>query len=487
MPAPLTSKTSHAWTRPWLIWALCALGLACISGKHRFNSSSNNHFAFLAKDLFAGRWTHPDPPPGYCSDRARRAKQCRYHRFDDWARAQKLILDTELASELGSRSRVWAMPCRTQACQRDPKHRAHRWWIPGLGLKTLPEARYRQGERSWFISFPPGPSIWFLVSLWLGLPMFPDVPLTWLLAATIPASLDIAIRTRWPDLGKNWSLALSLACLFATGMTGIAIQGQVWFLAQISFAALLSAGLACWYQSTTLFRGFANLCWGFAVTCRPSAAFGLLAAGLFLSTRALATEPGLRKFGSAWFSRQLLLGPLIALGAMAAWNWYRFGQVTEFGHHFLEIRWLQRIQSEGLFGWSYLGRNLLSFLGLPPRALTPFALSIHGLGWLWSTPWILWFSIRGRCDRAMLCAVFLGIAPALFYQNTGQLQVSYRFALDLLPLWVLAIAPAAKAHPRVFGTLGAYSIILHVALAWAWANSPGTIFGSSPSNWPFSS
>lgn len=477
----------YTWLRPMLIWLASMLVLSSLAGSQRFQWSNNDHFAHLAKDLVAGRWTHPDPPPGYCSPEAKRQKRCRYHQFDDWARAQALVLDPGYADELGVGPTVWAMSCRTQTCMQSPETRKHRWWIPSVGLTSLPEDRYRRGPQSWFISFPPGPALWFLIPLWLGCPMLPDIPLTWILAATIPASLDFAIRKRWSNLSAASSLFLGIGTLFASAMVSIAIQGQVWFLAQISFAALVSAGLALWYHGGRSYRCLASISWGLALMCRPSTCIGLLAVGLVLSNRATKGNFPKKSSKRIWSAHLVLLGPLTSLGLMAGWNWYRFGDLFEFGHHFLEIRWMQRIQTHGMFSGSYLAKNLLSFIALPLRSIDPITLPIHGLGWLWSTPWILWLSIQRRIDWTLLGCVGLGIAPALFYQNTGQLQVSYRFALDLLPVWVLAVAPAASSKPRSFGVLAGCALLLNIILAWAWAHHPELIFGTRPSNWPFGS
>lgn len=485
--------SGRAWIGSLLLWIAGALLLAAIAGQDRFGWSQNDHFVHLARDLHQGRWTHDAPPPGYCSAQARRGKTCRYHQFDDWARAQELILDPSLAKTLETKERVWAISCRTLACRKDPDLQAHRWWIPGRGLRDLAPEHYRKGDRRWFVSFPPGPAIWFLLPLWLGLPPLPDTPLTWLLAATVPVTLDLAIRGRWPTLPKPWSIGLALGSLFASAMVGIAVQGQVWFLAQISFAALLSAGLACWFQGGRRLAWLASLCWGLALTCRPSTSLGVLAAVGVLAMRtpgpATGSSPGIsaRRWSQALMRLfKPLAGPLLCLGAMATWNWHRFGSVLEFGHHFLEIRWLTRIQSHGMFDTSYLAKNITSFLFLPPRDVSPLTLSIHGIGWIWSTPWLVWLSFRRGNDWALLACVALGVAPALFYQNTGQLQTSYRFAVDLLPLWSLAIAPALSQQRRRFVVLGGYALLLHVVLAWAWVHHPELIFGSRPSAWPFS-
>lgn len=517
MRASLSDRLARfAWIRPLLIWLGSAFVLASLAGDKRFAWSHNTHFAHLAQDLYAGHWTHDSPPPGYCSAKAKRAKKCKYHQFDDWAQARSLVLDQKLARELDLRPTLWAMPCKSSACQQDASHRAHRWWIPGRGLTKLPAGRYRLVSKTWFVSFPPGPALWFLIPLWLGLPMLPDIPLTWMLAATIPVSLDLATRRRWPGLSKRWSLGLALACLFASAMLGISVQGQVWFLAQISFAALLSAGLAAWFMPGKGAPWLASLCWALALACRPSTALGVLLTGFVLARRACdAPSPAQQKrvddkeapssnacsehekqvgpqkkrswkapLGSPWI---IFLGPMVSLATMARWNWQRFGSVTEFGHHFLEIRWMQRIQTLGLFDSSYLAKNVLSFFCLPLRSISPLMIPIHGLGWLWSTPWILWLSFKRRNDWALLACVVLGVAPALFYQNTGQLQLSYRFALDLLPVWVLAVAPNAASRPRSTQALVLHALLLHCALSWAWVHHPAWVFGTRATNWPFTS
>lgn len=485
-------SSSRDWLRLLLIWLASAFLLGLLAGEKRFDWSDNDHFAHLARDLHAGRWTHPTEPPGFCSKQARATKACRYHRFDDWAHAQELVLDPKLARNLGTKAKVWAKPCRTSPCRKNKQFAKHRWWIPSVGLITLPQDQYRLGSSTWFVSFPVGPTLWFLIPLWLGLPMLPDIPLTWILAGTIPATLDVAVRGRWPDLGRNWALTLALASLFASAMVSVAVQGQVWFLAQLSFAALLSGGLACWYRGGAWGSWAASLCWGFALGCRPSTVFGLLPAiYLFARKSAPAGEKlhsqatGLRSLSRHRVQLRAFLGPVLAMVTMAAWNWHRFGSFFEFGHHFLEIRWLQRIQSQGMFDSSYLWKNLLSFTCLTPKSITPFHLSIHGIGWFWSTPWICWLSCQRRKDWSLLTCVALGIAPALLYQNTGQLQVSYRFALDLLPLWVMAVAPGCTTKSRSFVGIVVYALVLNLGLAWAWVHRPTLIFGTSPTNWPF--
>src|SRR5690606_35561772 len=79
-------------------------------------------------------------------------------------------------------------------------------------------------------------------------------------------------------------------------------------------------------------------------------------------------------------------GPIaLVVIALAAHNYVRFSDFTEFGHRFLDIRWQARMQTTGMFGWTYLSRHLRCLFTLMP-VLAPaapfFKVSIHGMA-LW--------------------------------------------------------------------------------------------------------
>lgn len=481
------------WQRALLLWVLSATILALWAGPKRFSWSENDHFAHLARDLHAGRWTHDSNPPGYCDRQRKKAGRCKYHRFDDWAKGHRLILEPLLADTLNLPREFWATPCATTRCRRDKDFGEHRWWVPGRGLTNLNPGAYRVDHSAWFISFPAGPSLWFLVSLWLGLPMIPDILLTWILAATIPASLDLAIRGFFAHQDSPWSFwpsLLALATLFATPMWSIAVQGQVWFLAQISFCALLSAGLALFSSDRSSLRLLGSALWGWALWCRPSAALGvglallLLVLGRFGNprTRATSNVAPRQEFRS---KIAVLIAPTLALAAMAYWNFTRLGDPFEFGHRFLQIRWQERIQNTGLFDTSYLSRNLQSFLWISPKFEFPPRVSIHGIGWLWSTPWIFAASMQRRSHNTFLVCGLLILAPTLLYQNTGQLQVSYRFAVDALPFWVMALGATYTQPPRWLIVLMVTSTLIQGWLAWSWVHLGHLFFVHTPRGWPF--
>jgi hypothetical protein len=78
--------------------------------------------------------------------------------------------------------------------------------------------------------------------------------------------------------------------------------------------------------------------------------------------------------------------------------------------------------------------------------------------------------------------------PSLVYQNSGQIQVSYRFAVDWLPLVLVAIGIGGIggiARRRLFATLVVVGALFHVTAAWYFARQPGRLFVGDPLGWPF--
>ena len=76
--------------------------------------------------------------------------------------------------------------------------------------------------------------------------------------------------------------------------------------------------------------------------------------------------------------------------------------------------------------------------------------------------------------------------PSLLYQNSGQIQFSYRFAVDWLPLVVVAITLGGGFRRRVLApVLVAIAIAVQCWGAWYFARAPGRLFVTEPLGWPF--
>jgi hypothetical protein len=155
------------------------------------------------------------------------------------------------------------------------------------------------------------------------------------------------------------------------------------------------------------------------------------------------------------------------------------------------------MQEVGLFSITYLPRNLACLLLVPPVfvARSPWILaSVHGIALTFTAPWLA-FAAAPRRDPtvaeralpagALLMTAALVAVPNLLYQNSGQVQFTYRFALD----WLVYLLPilGAAAWPRswVFRTIVAASAALCLHGAF-WTNAaPARSFVLDPLGWPF--
>lgn len=144
-----------------------------------------------------------------------------------------------------------------------------------------------------------------------------------------------------------------------------------------------------------------------------------------------------------------------------------------------------------MFHPMYLSRNLQCLLTLLPQfhGSFPFVrVSIHGMALPLTTPWLvclLWARDKFP-QRAGLWLAALAVAlPSLFYQNSGQLQLTYRFALDWLPMVLVALVVGGGARRRLFPVLVLVAAIIHVYGAWMFGHRLGRLFVLEPLGWPF--
>ena len=444
-----------------MVFAAAFAALAVIGGDALWRPSANNHYTHLAAGWLEGRLALPGPPPGYP----------RAH--DDWGRVTTL--------ELRDGGAVRGQPCVTPSCKgRRREAGVEVWRTTGGELREVRRGEVLRRADAWYVTFPPAPALLMLPGvLLLGLG-FPDPLFTALLAALIPAALvGLLDRARGTAAGRGrehlWAAAAwtvgSPACF-------VGAHGSVWFTAQIVGALALTLYVGCAWEARR--PALAGLLLGLAAASRPSMA---LALPFFVSEwwRAGRRPAALGAFAL----------PLAAIaGACMALNWLRFDDPLEFGHRYLDVRWQERMQAIGTFALAYLPRNLACMLWLWPQvsASAPFVrVSIHGLGLAFAAPWLA--ALAGARDplpqrRALLGSALLVAAPGLLYHNSGQLQFSYRFALDWLPLVVVALAAGGGARRRWFAPLVVIAALVELHGAWWFRRAPGRLFVADLW-WPF--
>jgi hypothetical protein len=321
------------------------------------------------------------------------------------------------------------------------------------GQKVRCEGRPRAGDR-WFVSFPSFPAVVMLPFVALHGYQFNDTSFGVIVGALAVALFYSLLRflakegETARDRTENVGLALILA--FGTLFFYASIRGEVWFSAEI-----MGVAFTCLYVRNAV-RAHRPVLAGLFFSMATLTRTPLLFSGLFFVLEALCPGPDrltqLRELGANWKPAVRKLG-LFALGAAplallaAAYNVYRFGSPSEFGHAFLyNNRVNVDIDRWGLFDLAYLQRNLeAAFLKLPSLSLNPLRLGYdpHGLSLLLTLPLLVFLvvpKLRPRLHWPLWLTVAVTALPGLFYQNTGYMQFGFRFSIDYTPYLLLLFA-----------------------------------------------
>ena len=466
-----------------MVFVVALLGLCALAGQKRLaKPSHDNHFSHLASSWLAGQLHHEGKPPGTCTPKLRRAKKCKRHSYDDWARVWTL--------GLADGSELRGYPCKTESCEALRRTGVEPWLILGLDreLREIPRREIETREETWYVSFPPGPALALLPAVLARGTGARDVLWTCLFAALIPVVLlRLFDRERGLAEGRGrehlWAVA---AWTFASPAAFVGAHGRVWFTAQILGALCLCAYISCGWRCRR--PALAGLFLALAVSCRPHLAFALP----FFVAEWWRESSGRAR----WEIAARFAAPLAVIGlVLMAHNYVRFEDPLEFGHRFLEIRWQQRMQEIGMFSPSYLGRNLRCAFSLLPvlREAGPWngqlpQVSLHGSSVLLGAPWVLaLFLARERCPQrlGLLLSALAVALPSLLYQNSGQIQFTYRFAVDWLPLVLVAIVFGGGAKRPWFPLLVGVGALWELYGAYLFGRRPGQLFVTDPLGWPF--
>ncbi|MEE2643864.1 MAG: hypothetical protein VYD19_02915, partial [Myxococcota bacterium] len=175
-----------------------------------------------------------------------------------------------------------------------------------------------------------------------------------------------------------------------------------------------------------------------------------------------------------WRRALIFTLPCLCVGLLLlAYNQARFDSPFEFGHRYLAGGRLLRVQNHGLFGMIYLKKNLIAAFTLLPLLLptAPFLkVSWHGVAIQLSSPGLIWALIPRTWSRLSALAL-LYMLPLLvlllLYQNTGWVQVSYRFIIDLLPPLLILTALNGRQIDRIWRGAILWSVLFNLLAAAA--------------------
>jgi len=431
-----------------LLYVVFAAAYLGASGGRLRQHSPYNHYVYLADCWLHGRLALAGPPPNE----------------NDWAKVDVLVLRDHrtvkgtYGGRGGPADRFYPLRGRPETIAAD-------------AIVSRSAIRY--------VSFPPLPALLMLPFVAIWKLAFNDVVFTALWAALNPVLLFLLLRdlARRGLSRRRTSDDLWLTLMFGVGSVYYfcSVVGQVWFTAHI-ITVSASIGFA-WAALDARRPALAGLFVGLALACRPP---GLFMSVFFLCEAAVVTQAWrrenrvrrLRMNRALWIKLAWFGLPLAVIQAVIyVHNWARFDDPLEFGHRYLNIQWQDRIAHFGLFNYHFLSRNLAAALVLLPRILTryPFIkISQHGMSLLVTSPGLAYTVLpaaRNRLTVPLWLTVLATALPSLLYNNSGYVQLGYRFSLDYMVFLMMILAVGGRPLSRRFKALVVISIPINLFLA----------------------
>jgi hypothetical protein len=343
-----------------------------------------------------------------------------------------------------------------------------------LDGERIPQAQVRgTRETTWYMSFPPLPTLLMIPSALISGRAGNDVIPTLIIAALIlPLSLLLLRRLAEAGLSRRTlheDLWLVATLAFGSVLFFSAVQGKVWYTAHV-VGVVLALGYA-WASIEAKHPIIAGLALGAAALTRTPMAF-MFPLFLFELWR---TAPVDRSIVRALWRPLVKFAAPVAIFAIAGmiYNVLRFDSPTEFGHTYLEVRQAGQIEQWGLMSYQYLSRNLAVALTLLPElpGRAPWIqISGHGLALWFTTPlllFVLWPREKPEIHRALWITVACVALPVLLYQNSGWVQFGYRFSLDFMVFLLMLIAVGGRPLTHVAKALIVVGIVINLFGAWS--------------------
>jgi hypothetical protein len=345
----------------------------------------------------------------------------------------------------------------------------------------------------WYAPFPPLPAL--LMAPWVAWANTPAINTVLFCAIFGAFNVSLIFLLLSALSGRGWSKLHSadhfwLALLFGLGSVHwyMATLGSVWFVAQICTVTFVV--LALWVAVAHGSPWLAGGALALAMLARPNVAltWPLLLGIAAMHQRNHATDQDFshakiqkRRWLLRW-SLASLVPPALAVIALFAYNFVRFGNPFDFGYATENVaeKLAGDLHRYGQFHIHYLAKNFWAMWLAGPR----WNEEIHfwepdgeGLSLLLTTPALIYLG-RARKFTPLVAGAWLAfgllLIPLLLYYNTGWWQFGYRFSLDFMaPVMVLL---AVAAGERVTGPMRL------LILAGVIANLYGVVWWHA---WPF--
>lgn len=309
---------------------------------------------------------------------------------------------------------------------------------------------------NYFVSFPPFPSVvMFPLTFIFG----GDVPTNFIMMLyAVGLSIITYLMLRKLKINETRAAFLSVFYVFGSNLASIAMNGSVWWHAQMLCVLLCTAALYCALCNK---RVAAYMLVAFSVGCRPFTIlfFVLLFAMFYRDDKQKNPE----KSFFALITKQLhcLIIPALVGAAYMFYNYIRFDNPLEFGHNYLP----EFTSSEyGQFSLHYLFGNLGNLFLRPVTLTDKLGLEFtdfDGFMFYIANPIFLIVIVRVIVDlwknrfdwmRGLTVSmILLYIVLLCCHKTLGGWQFGARYTVDAIPMALLYLIlgvmpkkPAAK-------------------------------------------
>ncbi len=300
---------------------------------------------------------------------------------------------------------------------------------------TWLEIAYYDGQ--YYLSFPAVPSVLLLpwVILCGGAS---SVPANFIIAC-IGILTALGVYLLFCNIGASVHTALfwSLFVTMGSNTCWLSTSGGVWFMAQMCNLCFVIWGILCASFSSKAGNICAAACLALAVGCRPFSIVILALFFLWIWVPELKKNKHPLRWGSGFWPA-LCIAAAVG-GALAWYNWIRFGSIFEFGHNYLpEFIEATNGQFHLSYFWSNL-KGLFSPITLTDNLVLSFSL-FNGFFLFAANPIFLLWGIHTLSrivqqkftwrEAVLWLCCLLGLAFLCLHKTMGGWQFGARYMVD---------------------------------------------------------